>query len=76
MECKRHDLEEEKFQKTRDEWNEDRMKQLDFIDKRLRQKNEAKVYINNIDETLLRTIEYLQNTKCYTGFMKLCSSPF
>ena len=37
-ERKRHDLAVEKLQKARDEWNEDRMKRLDFINKRLREK--------------------------------------
>ena len=46
-ERKRHDLGLEKLQKERDEWNEDRMKRLDFINKRLREKSEARTYINN-----------------------------
>ena len=46
-ERKRHDLALEKLQKERDEWNEDRMKRLDFINKRLREKSEARTYINN-----------------------------
>ena len=29
------------------------MKRLDFIDKRLREKNEARAYINNVDVTML-----------------------
>ena len=33
-ECKRH-LKEEELQRARDKWNEDRMKWLDFINKRL-----------------------------------------
>ena len=33
------------------------MKQFDFINKRLREKNEARTYINNVDETML---EYYQ----------------
>ena len=37
-ERKRHDLVEEQLQKARDEWNEDRMKRLYFINKRLREK--------------------------------------
>ena len=37
-EQKRHDLELKSFQKARDKWNEDRMKRLDFINKRLREK--------------------------------------
>ena len=52
-EHKRHDLAEEQLQEARDKWNEDRMKQLDFINKRLREKNEAMAYINNVDEAIL-----------------------
>ena len=37
-ELKRHDLALEKLQRTRDEWNGDRMKRLDFINKRPREK--------------------------------------
>ena len=38
-ERKRHDLALEKLQRARDEWNKDRMKRLDFIQKkRLRKK--------------------------------------
>ena len=33
VECKRHDLAQEKRHKARDEWNEGRMEQLDFINK-------------------------------------------
>ena len=44
-ERKRHDLAEEQLQRARDKWNEDRMKRLDFISKRLREKNEAWVTI-------------------------------
>ena len=51
-ELKRHDLALKKLQRARDEWNKDRMKRLDFINKRLREKNEAKAYINN-DEAML-----------------------
>ena len=52
-ERKRHDLALEKLQSSRDKWNEDRMKQLDFINKRLREANKAKVYINNVDDAML-----------------------
>ena len=52
-ERKRHDLALEKLQRARDEWNKDRMKRLDFINKRLREKNEARAYINNVDEAML-----------------------
>ena len=52
-EHKKHDLALEKLQRVRDKWNEDRMKRLDFINKRLREKNEARTYINNVDEAML-----------------------
>ena len=56
-ERKIHDLALEKLQRARDEWNRDRTKRLDFINKRLREKNEARTYINNVDEAML---EYYQ----------------
>ena len=52
-ERKRHDLALEKLQRGRDEWNEDQMKRLDFISKRLLEKNEARAYINIVDEAML-----------------------
>ena len=52
-ERERHDLALEKLQRARDEWNKDRMKRLDFINKRLCKKNVARVYINNVDEAML-----------------------
>ena len=52
-ERKRHDLALEKLQRARDEWNRDRTKRLDFINKRLREKNEARTYINNVDEAMI-----------------------
>ena len=51
-ERKRHDLTFEKLQRVRNKWNEDRMKRSDFINKRLREKNEARAYINNVDEAV------------------------
>ena len=62
-ERKRHDLALEKLQRKRDEWNRDRMKRLDFMNKRLREKNEMRTYINNVDEAML---EY------YRVFAKKC----
>ena len=47
------DLALEKLQKARDKWNEDQTKRLDFINKRLREKNETRAYINNIEEAML-----------------------
>ena len=52
-ERKRHDLALEKLKRARDEWNEDQMKRLDFINKGLREKNEARAYINTVDEVML-----------------------
>ena len=52
-ELKRHDLAPEKFQRARDEWNKDRMKRIDFINKIVREKNEARAYINYVDEAML-----------------------
>ena len=37
-ERKRHDLVEERLQKAREKWNRDRMKRLDYINRRLREK--------------------------------------
>ena len=54
---KRHDLADEKLQKAKDKWNEGQMKRFDFINKRLREKNEARAYTKNIDEAVL---EYYQ----------------
>ena len=52
-ERRRHNLPLEKLQRTRDEWNKDLMKRLDFINKRLSGKNEARAYINSVDEAML-----------------------
>ena len=52
-EQKSHDLALKKLQRARDEGNRNRMKGLDFINKRLLEKNEARAYINNVDETML-----------------------
>ena len=52
-ERKRHDLALEKLQRARDEWNKDRMKRVDFINKRLREQNKARTYINNVDEAMV-----------------------
>ena len=52
-ERKRHDLAEEKPQRARDEWNKNRIKWIDFINKRLRGKNEARAYIKNVDKAML-----------------------
>ena len=52
-ERKRHDLALEKLQRAWDEWNRDRMKRIDFINRRIREKNEPRAYINNVDEAML-----------------------
>ena len=58
-ERKRHDLALEKLQMARDKWNENQMKGLDFINKRLRQVQAAKAYINDADEAMPEC-KYLQ----------------
>ena len=60
-ERKRYDLTLENLQRARDEWNKNPVKQLDFINKRLREKNEARACINNVDEAML---------ECYRVFAK------
>ena len=52
-EYKRHYLALEKLQKARDEWNIDRMKRLDLINKRLCERNQARAFIENVDEAML-----------------------
>ena len=52
-ERKRHDLALEKLQRATDEWNKDQMKRLDFINRKLHEKNEARTYIKNVDEAML-----------------------
>ena len=61
-ERKRHHLAEEKLQRARDKWNEDRMKRLGFINKRLRQKKMRQGHASTmLMRQCLNTIEYLQN---------------
>ena len=60
-ERKRHDLVLEKLQGAKDKRNEDRMKRLDFINKRLREASKARAYINNVDQAML---------ECYRMFAK------
>ena len=52
-ERKRHDIALEDLQRDRDKWNQDRLKRLDFINKRLRDKKEARDYIGNLDSAML-----------------------
>ena len=47
-ECKRHDLALKKLQRARDEWNRDRMKHLDFINKRLREKKMRQMHTSTM----------------------------
>ena len=52
-ERKRHDIALDDLQRDRDKWNQDRMEKLDFINKRLRDKKEARDYIGNLDSAML-----------------------
>ena len=40
----------EEFQKERDEWNKERLKRLDFINKRLHEKQHAKQEITDLKD--------------------------
>ena len=62
-ERKRHDLELQKLQRARHQWNRDLMKRLDLINKRLRERNEARAYIKNIDEAMLEYYHVFAKTK-------------
>ena len=52
-ERKGHEVACENLQKARDRWNEDRMKRFDIINKRLRERNKTRAYINNLDKAML-----------------------
>ena len=52
-ERKRLDIALEDLQRDRDKWNQERMERLDFINKRLRDKKEARDYIGNLDSAML-----------------------
>ena len=43
----------EDLQRDRDKWNQERLKRLDFINKRLRDKKEARDSIGNLDFAML-----------------------
>ena len=62
-ERKRHDLELQKLQRARHQWNRDLMKRVDLINKRLRERNEARAYIKNIDEAMLEYYHVFAKTK-------------
>ena len=59
-ERKTHDIALKRLQRARDEWNKDRMTPLDFINKRLREKNEVHTS-PMLMKQCLNTIKYLQN---------------
>ena len=58
---KRHYLALAKFQSTRDEWDRDRTKRLDFMNKRLREKTRTEHVSTMLMQQCLNTIAYLQN---------------
>ena len=60
-ERKRHDLALERLQRARDEWNKDRMKRLDFINKRLREKTRQGHTSTMLMKQCLNAFNYLQN---------------
>ena len=65
-ERKRHDLAIEKLQRARDEWNRDRMKRIDFISKKLREKRRREHTSKMLMKQCLNTIEYLEKNKDFT----------
>ena len=52
-ERKRRDMAREDCERDRDEWNQERLKRLDFINKRLRDKKAAREYIGNLNSAML-----------------------
>ena len=60
-ERKRHDLALEKLQRAKYDGNRDRMKRLDFMNKRLREKMRREHISTMLMKQCLNTIEYLQN---------------
>ena len=60
-ERKRHDLALKRLQRARDEWNEDRIKRLDFINKRLGEKMRQGHTSAMLMKQCFNTIEHLQN---------------
>ena len=52
-ERKRYDIALEDLRRDRDKWNQERLKRLDFINKRLRDKKEARDYIENLNSAML-----------------------
>lgn len=52
-------MEHEKLQTAKDDWDEDIMKQVEFINKRLHRRNEAKACTSNIDKKMLEYYEVL-----------------
>ena len=62
-ERKRHDLALEKLQRARDEWNRDRMKHLDLINEKLRERTEERAYIKNADKAMLEYYRVFEKKK-------------
>ena len=52
-ERKRHDLAIEELQNDSDKWNQERLKRLEFTNKKLRDKKEARDYIGNLESVML-----------------------
>ena len=59
-ERKRHDLALRKLQRARDEWNRHRMKPIDFINRRLREKMTQRHTSTMLMKQCLNTIACLQ----------------
>lgn len=51
-ERRRHDLALEQLQRDRDEWNQKRLQQLDYVNKKLREEAESERQFKNVDDAL------------------------
>ena len=56
-----HDLAEERLQKARNKWNRDRMKCLEYINRRLLKKMRQVHTLTMLMKQCLNTLEYFQN---------------
>ena len=63
--CKRHCLLEERLQRARDKRNEDRIKRLHFINKRLREKMRQRHTSTTLMKQFLNGIAYLEKNKAF-----------
>lgn len=51
-ERERHDLATEQLQKDRDEWNQNRLQQLDYVNRKLREEAQSEKQFKTVDDAL------------------------